>query len=409
MKLKTQIDVDVAGKTILYRSPYDIGVKEGAGGEWELKDDSRITATLPSLQYLIEKQCKIVIITWVKRPEGKVDESLRTTPHAKALSNLLGKKVDKLDDCVGPQVNAFIQNMKPGELVMLENTRFHPGEDTSDPEFANKLVEGKDLIVFDGFPQAHREHASTTEILKLLPAVAGFYFEKEYEALTSLLEEPEKPFTLVIGGAKISDKVGAISAMLYKADYVLVGGGPANVFLKASGKDMGDSYVEDAFAIHAKAQHRDWTVLAKGMLERASDKIIMPVDLMIANQEKNATDIREVQVTEGPELVPEGFKALDIGKNTISKFSEIINRSRTIFWNGTPGLFENDPFYHGTEAVAKLMAKNTGMTIIAGGDTIEAAKKHCDTSKITHLSLAGGAALEFLSGKKLPVLPFLSQ
>jgi len=409
MKLKTLRDADVAGKTVLYRSPYDIGVKEGVGGEWELKDDSRISATLPTLEYLIEKQCKIIIITWVKRPEGRVDEGLRTTPHAKALSKLLGKEVAKLDDCVGDEVNSFIQNMGPGELVMLENTRFHTGEDTSDPEFAKKLVAGKDLVVFDGFPQAHREHASTTEILKLLPSVAGFYFEKEYESLTNLIEEPEKPFTIVIGGAKISDKVGAISSLLYKADYVLVGGGPANVFLKASGKDMGSSYVEDAFAVHAKAEHRDWTVLARGMLERASDKIIMPVDLMIADKEKGATDVREVQVVEGPELVPEGFMALDIGKNTISKFSEIISRSRTIFWNGTPGLFENDPFYHGTEAVAKLMAENTGTTIIAGGDTIEAAKKYCDTEKITHLSLAGGATLEFLSGKKLPVLTFLQK
>ncbi len=409
MELKSLGDVDLAGKTVLYRSPYDIGVKEGAGGEWELKDDSRISATLPTLQYLIENRCKIVIITWVKRPEGKVDEGLRTTPHAKALSKLLGKEVAKLDDCVGDEVNSFVRNMGPGKLVMLENTRFYPGEDTADPEFAKKLVEGKDLIVFDGFPQSHREHASTTEILKLLPAVAGSYFKKEYEALTNLLDQPEKPLTLVIGGAKISDKVGAISAMLYKADYVLVGGGPANVFLKASGKNMGSSYVEDAFKVHAKAGHRDWTVLAKGMLERASDKIILPVDLVVADKEKGATDIREVQVTEGPKLVPEGFLALDIGKNTISKFSEIIKRSRTLFWNGTPGLFENDPFYHGTEAVAKLMAENTGMTIIAGGDTIEAAKKYCDTSKITHLSLAGGATLEFLSGKKLPVLEYLSE
>jgi len=290
---------------------------------------------------------------------------------------------------------------------MLENTRFHPEEDKADSGFAKKLVKGKDVIVFDGFPQAHREHASTTEILKLLPSVAGYYFEKEYNSLTNLIQEPEKPFTLIIGGAKVSDKVGAISSLLYKADNVLVGGGPANVFLKAVGKKVGKSYVEDAFAIHDKAEHRDWTVLARGMLERAPGKIILPMDLVVANSEQAPTDIKQVEVTDSPELVPDDYFAFDIGPKTCEKYTQIISESRTVFWNGTPGLFEKDPFYKGTETVAKAMAENTGMTIIGGGDTIEAAKKYCDTGKISHLSLAGGATLEFLSGKELPVLKYL--
>lgn len=407
MPLKTLHDIDIAGKTVLYRSPYDIGTKEGSDGRWEIKDDSRIRATLPTIEHLLSQNCKIIILTWVGRPGGKVVESLKTTPHAMYLSSLLGRRVEKLDECVGDEVDNYVSGMLPGDMVMLENTRFHPEEDSADPEFAKNLVKNKDLIVFDGFPQSHRVHASTTEILKLLPSVAGFYLVKEYDALKKLLEEPEKPFTLIIGGAKISDKVGAINNLLDKVDDVLVGGGPANVFLKASGKHMGNSYLEDTFVDAAKKEEGDWVKMAKEMLDKAPGKINLPADLVIADKEQDPQEVKEVKVTDEDGLVPDGFMALDIGEASGNIFARIIKNSRTVFWNGPPGLFENDPFYQGTAKIAKSMAENTGTTLIAGGDTIEAAKKYCDIEKITHLSLAGGATLEFLAGKELPVLELL--
>ncbi len=409
MTLKTLRDIDIAGKTVLYRSPYDIGTKQNEEGRWEIKDDSRIRATLPTLEYLLKENCKIVIITWVKRPDGQVVEGLRTTPHAKVLSELLARRVEKLDECVGDEVDEYVSKMLPGDMVMLENTRFHGEEDAADEEFAKKLVKNKDVIVFDGFPQAHRVHASTTEILKLLPSVAGLYFESEYNALRNLMENPEKPFTLVIGGAKISDKVDAINNLLDKVDDVLIGGGPANVFLKASGKKMGNSFLEETFVDKAKKEERDWVIIAKEIMERAPGKINLPEDVTVAEKEKDAQDIKQIKVEDGEELVPDGYMALDIGEATGNIFARIIRNSGTVFWNGPPGLFENEPFYHGTEAIAKAMAENTGMTLIAGGDTIEAAKKYCDISKIKHLSLAGGATLEFLAGKELPVLQFLQK
>jgi len=408
MHLKTLKDTDVAGKIVLYRSPYDIGVTEKEDGVLVIKDDSRIKATLPTLKYLLEKNCKIVILTWVKRPGGKVVEELRTDPHALALSKLLDHEVNKADDCIGDEVDEFIKNMSGGEILMLENTRFYPEEDTADEEFAKKLVKGKDLIVFDGFPQSHRVHASTTEILKLLPSVAGFYFEKEYNALNNLLEEPKRPFTLIIGGAKVSDKVGAINNLLERVDHVLVGGGPANVFLKAMGKQMGDSFIEDVFVDKAKGEKKDWVEIANNILEKSSQKIEVPVDLVLGDNLNNSQKIEGAIVNEGAKLVSEGLMALDIGRNTAKKYADIISKSKTVFWNGPPGMFEQEKFSNGTKMIAKAMEENLGTTLIAGGDTIEAAKKYCDTEKITHLSLAGGATLELLSGKKLPVLEYLS-
>ena len=409
MALKTLKDIDVDSKTVLYRSPYDIGVNEKENGELVIKDDSRIKATLPTLEYLIRKKCKIVILTWVKRPGGKVVEKLRTDPHALALSKLLDQEVHKADDCIGDKVDEFIQNMSEGQILMLENTRFYPEDDAADEEFAKKLVKGKDLIVFDGFPQSHRIHASTTEILKLLPSVAGFYFEKEYNALNNLLEDPKRPFTLIIGGAKVSDKVGAINNLIDKVDHVLVGGGPANVFLKATGKEMADSFIEDVFVDKAKGEKKDWVELAKEILKKGGDKILVPVDLTVADSKDDPKRCGEVSLGEGVDFVPEGFMALDIGTETSEIYEKIIMDSKTVFWNGPPGMFEKEQFCKGTLFLCEAMKKCGGTTIVAGGDTIEAAKKYCDIEKITHISLAGGATLELLSGKRLPVLDFLEK
>src|SRR3989338_4194965 len=262
MKLKTLNSIDLEGKTILYRAPYDIGLKE-VNGVLEVSDDLRIRGTLPTLEYLIEKNCKIVVLTYVKRPDGKVVEGLRTIPHAKKLAELLHKPVEYVPDCIGPVVEEKIKEMKGGEVLMLENVRFYPEEMSDEDEFAKKLCAGKDLIVFDGFPQAHRAHASTTGILRHLPGVAGMYLEKEVNMLSNLLENPARPFTVIIGGAKISDKVDSVNNLLKVADQVLVGGAVANVFMKAQGHELGSSFIEDVFVDEKRREKKDWVVYAK--------------------------------------------------------------------------------------------------------------------------------------------------
>jgi phosphoglycerate kinase len=305
-------------------------------------------------------------------------------------------------------VQKQISELQPGELLMLENTRFHPEEDDDNDDFAQELVKGCDFIVFDGFPQAHRAHSSTTGILRHLPSAAGFYFEQEVSSLEKVLDNPEKPMTLIIGGAKISDKVDAVNNLLDKTDFVLLGGGVANVFLKAEGKEMADSLLEDN-AVSEEGQQTDWLMVAREIRKRSPEKIQVPLDLIAADNSEKPKEIRELEVTWKNELVPAGFRALDIGSDTIREFFKIIMMSKTIFWSGPLGLFEEKQFAKGTAAIAKAMEIAEATTIIAGGDTIEAAKKYCDTNKITHLSLAGGATLEFLAGKELPVLQYLKK
>lgn len=355
MKLRLLEETNVFQKTVLYRSAYDIGVRQLADGSFVVKDDSRIKASLKTLEYLIKNQCRIVILTSVKRPDGKIVESLRTTPQAKALSELLGRPVKKVDDCVGEEVRLVIAALHPGEMLMLENTRFHPEEMVDDDAFAKELTKGCDVVVFDGFPQAHRAHASTTGILRHLPSCAGFYLEEEVTALEKLMIDPPKPFTIVIGGEKISDKTEAINNLYDMVDNVLVGGAVANVFLNAKG------------------------------VEARGNKVHLPVDLVWG----------------------EGRVALDIGPETAKSFADVIAQSKTVFWCGPMGVFEDERYANGSKVVAKAMENVSGLTVIAGGDTIEAAKKFCDVTKISHLSLAGGATLEFLAGKKLPVLEML--
>lgn len=400
MKLRTLEDTDVYQKTVLYRSAYDIGVKQTAEGDYEIKDDSRIRASLKTLEYLIKNQCKIVIVTFVKRPDGKIVEGLRTTPHARALSELLGRSVKKADDCVGEKVRKMISDLQFGELLMLENTRFHPEEMVDDDAFAKQLTRGCNVVVFDGFPQAHRVHASTTGILRHLPSCSGFYLQSEVEALCKLMNAPERPFTIVIGGEKISDKIDAINNLYDVADTILVGGGVANVFMKTKGIDIGTSFVEDVFVDLVKKEKKDWVEYAAKILERG-DKVRPPVDLVVGD------NLDKPKKTKIAVTVPVGWAALDIGPLTVSAFSMVIGQSKTVFWNGPMGVFEDERFADGSRSIAKAMEQVSGLTVIAGGDTIEAAKKFCDVKKITHLSLAGGATLEFLAGKKLPVLEML--
>jgi len=420
MKLKTLDSVNLKGKTILYRAPYDIDVNE-VNGVLEVNDDMRIKATLPTLEYLLKENCKIIILTYVGRPDGKVVEKLRTNPHAKKLSLLLNHPVAKVDDCIGPKVLQKITQMKQGEILMLENVRFYGEEMIDDDEFAKKLCEGKDLIVFDGFPQAHRIHASTTGIERHLPAVAGLYLQQEVEMLSTLLENPAHPFTVIIGGAKISDKVDAIHNLLHLADTILVGGAVASVFLTAQGRGLGSSFIEDVFVDKMKREKKDWVQDARDIIKQAESlgkKIICPHDLVISDEKilnsalaENDTFVKKIIDITTTEI-PMGWVALDIGPETQKEYSLIINQSKIVFMNGPMGKFENENFSQGSRAILdtmKNLSKNpnknlSGETIIAGGDTIDVARRYENLDDYSHVSLAGGATLEFLAGKELPAL-----
>lgn len=409
MKLRTLNSVDLRGKTILYRAPYDIDTKE-VNGILEVADDIRIRATLPTLQYLLKNDCKIVILTWVERPDGKIVEKLRTNPHAEKLSELLNHPVLKVDDCIGPAVEEKISKMKSGDILMLENVRFYNEEMLDDDIFAEQLCKGKDFIVFDGFPQSHRIHASTTGILRHLSAVAGLYLEHEVNMLATLLENPKHPFTVIIGGAKISDKVGAIHNLLKMADTVLVGGAVANVFLKAEGRTLGSSYIEDVFVDKVKREKKDWVEEAKDILKQAESlgkKIITPRDVVVSD----GTSIKIVDVTLAE--VPVGWMALDIEGETQKEFSKIIGESQTVFLAGPMGKFEDEKFAVGSKAIINAM-KNARLnssceTILAGGDTIGMARRYGNLEDYSHVSLAAGATLEFLAGKELPALVSLME
>ncbi len=397
MKLKTIHSVDLANKIVLYRAPYDIELKN-VGGVLEVADDMRIRATVTTLQYLLDQNCKIVILTYVGRPDGKVVEELRTTPHARKLAELLSHPVGKVDDCIGQVVTDKISDMKGGDILMLENVRFHKEEMADDDEFAKKLCEGKDVLVFDGFPQAHRMHASTTGVERHLPSVAGMYLQHEVEMLSNLIENPRKPFTVIIGGAKISDKVDAVNNLLNIADKVLVGGAVANVFLKAKGVELGASFLEDVFVDEKRREKKDWVVCAKEIMQKYGDKVVYPEDMNISD----GTSTKNINVnTEG---VPEGWMALDIGTETQKLFSEIIKNSGTSFLAGPMGKFEDEKFAVGSKAILDAMKNSEATTIIAGGDTIDVSRRYSNLDNFSHVSLAGGATLEFLAGKKLPAL-----
>ena len=380
MKLKILQSVNLKEKTILYRAPYDIDVEE-VNGVLELADDTRIKATLPTLQYLLKENCRIIILSYVGRPDGVVVERLRTNPHAKRLAELLNHPVAKIDECIGSLVDEKINNMHAGDILMLENVRFHAEEMIDDDEFAKKLCIGKDLVVFDGFPQAHRIHASTTGIERHLPSVAGFYLQHEVEILTNLIENPARPFTVLIGGAV------------------------ANVFLKAQGRDLGSSFIEDVFVDEKKREKKDWIVYAKEILQKYKDKVICPEDVVISD----GVTVRNIDIS--IERVPKGWTALDIGPKTQKLFTEMILKSKTVFWAGPMGKFEDEKFILGSQAILNAMknvSKNlSGETIIAGGDTIDVARKYGSLEDYSHVSLAGGATLEFLAGKELPALESL--
>lgn len=413
---KTVRDVDVSGKRILLRVAYDITPKE-KDGKWVITNDARIRATLPTIEYLLERNCSLVLLSWLKRPGGKVVEQYRMNPVAEKLSELLNRPVKKLDDCVGEEVEKVVKNMKPGEIVMLENVRFHPEEEKEDPLFAKQLANLGDLIVFDAFAQSHRVHSSTTGILKYKEAVAGFLVEKELKVLLNLLTNPKRPFVVILGGAKIYDKLATIINLLNKADVLLIGGALANIFLKAKGVNIENSFLEDVYVNVAKGEKKDYLVLAKDLLEKTNKQkpslnipnlefLKLPIDLVAAEKIEERTPHKIVDLTKG-EVIPSGWTFLDIGPKTTAFFRRVIRQAKTVFWNGPMGYFEIDEFAKGTKAVAEAIVESGATSVIGGGDTEKIVKMFKLEGKFSHVSTGGGASLEFLAGRKLPAIEML--
>jgi phosphoglycerate kinase len=383
MNKKTVRDVDVKDKRVLVRVDFNVPLDEGV-----VTDDTRIRASLPTLRYLLEEGATLILCSHVGRPKGEVVDTLKMDPIAHRLSELLDRPVTKLDDCIGPEVEAAVQAAKPGAVIVLENTRFHPGEKANDPAFAAQLAALADLYVDDAFGSAHRAHASTEGVTHYLPAVAGFLMEKELEFLGGALAAPQKPFVAILGGAKISDKIGVIENLLDRVDALLVGGGMANTFLKADGYDVAESLVED-----------DSLDTARELIERGGDRLVLPVDVTVADRFDADAFSQVVTVAE----VPPHWRILDIGPRTLELFQERLAGARTVVWNGPMGVFEFEKFAQGTEAVARMLAAlPEATTIIGGGDSAAAVKRTGLADKMSHISTGGGASLEFLEGKTLP-------
>ena len=383
MNKKTIRDIDVKGKRVLVRVDFNVPLSEGA-----VSDDTRIQAALPSIQYLLNREATLILCSHLGRPKGKVVDDLRLDPVARRLSELLERPVNKLDECIGPKVEAAVQAAKPGDVILLENTRFHPEEKQNDPAFAAKLAALADLYVNDAFGTAHRAHASTEGVAQYLPAVAGLLMEKELEFLGSALASPERPYVAILGGAKISDKIGVVENLLGQVDALLIGGGMANTFLKADGYDVAESLAEEGSLD-----------TARGLLERAGNKLVLPVDVTVADR-FDADAFSQVVSVSG---VPPRWRILDIGPRTLELFQERLAGARTVVWNGPMGVFEFPKFAMGTEAVVRMLAAlPDATTIIGGGDSAAAVKRTGLAGKMSHISTGGGASLEFLEGKTLP-------
>jgi len=378
MNKKTIRDVDVRGKRVLVRVDFNVPLKEGA-----VADDTRIRAALPTVNYLLEQGAALILCSHLGRPKGKIVPELRMDPVATRLAELLGRPVKKLDDCVGPEVETAVKATQPGDVILLENTRFHPEERANDPEFARQLASLAEIYVNDAFGAAHRAHASTEGVTHYLPAVAGFLMEKELKFLGQATENPEHPYVAILGGAKISDKIGVVENLLKECDRLLIGGGMANTFFKAMDFEVGDSLIEEG-AVE----------MAEALLKQAGGTLVLPVDVVIADAFDNDARTRVV----APNEVPPGWRILDIGPK---------GGAKTVVWNGPLGVFEMPNFAKGTFALAQSLADLDAVTIIGGGDSAAAVRQAGLTARMTHVSTGGGASLEFLEGKVLPCVAVL--
>ena len=387
MNKKTIRDIEVAGKKVLVRCDFNVPLDGETG---EITDNRRIRAALPTINYLLDNNAKVILCSHLGRPKGEVNPKYSLKPVAEELSKLLNKKVTLAKDVIGEDAEKLTSNMGNGDIILLENVRFHKEEEKNDPEFAKKLASFAEIYVNDAFGTAHRAHASTAGVADYLPAVSGFLIEKELEFLGSSLDNPERPFVAILGGAKVSDKIGVIENLLEKVDTLLIGGGMAYTFYKAQGHGIGTSICEE-----------DKLDLAKEILEKAKQKgvnLLLPVDNHVSSEYSNDGESKFVESTE----IPEGFMGLDIGPKTIESFKEVIKTAKTILWNGPLGVSEFERFAEGTKQIARALAESNAVTIIGGGDSAAAIEKMGLADKMTHISTGGGASLEFLEGKVLP-------
>lgn len=393
MNKKTMRDVDLSNKRVLVRVDFNVPLNGDT-----VTDDTRIRAAIPTLQYILEQNPKALILTsHLGRPKGEPKPEFSLKPVVPVLSQLLGADVTFAKDCVGEEAESAIAALPEGGVILLENTRFHNGETKNEPDFAAALAKHGDIFVNDAFGTAHRAHASNVGVTEHLEAVAGFLLEKEIDYLSNAIANPERPFVAILGGAKVSDKISVIEALLGKVDHLLIGGGMANTFFAAQGYSMGDSLVEEE-AIDT----------AKSLLEKGGDKIVLPTDAVIADAFDNDATHKTISVSDG---VEDGWRILDIGQETINKFSKILDDARTVVWNGPMGVFEMSNFAKGTFAVAERLAHETESgttTIIGGGDSAAAVEQSGLADKMTHISTGGGASLEMLEGKTLPGLAALA-
>ena len=393
MNKKTIRDIDVSGKKVLVRCDFNVPLDKETG---EIIDNRRIRAAIPTIKYLLDNNAKIILCSHLGRPKGEFNLKYSLRPVAEELSKLLNKEVKLAKDVIGEDAVNLSSNIKEGEIVLLENVRFHKEEEENNPEFAKKLASFADIYVNDAFGTAHRAHASTAGVADYLPAVSGFLIEKELEFLGSSLENPERPFVAILGGAKVSDKIGVIENLLDKVDTLLIGGGMAYTFYKAQGHNIGTSICEE-----------DKLELANEILEKAKQKevkLLLPIDNHISSEYSNEAEDRLVEEQE----IPEGFMGLDIGPKTINLFCEIIKDAKTVLWNGPLGVTEFTKFEEGTKKIAKALAESKAVTIIGGGDSAAAIEKMGLADKMTHISTGGGASLEFLEGKILPGIACLN-
>jgi len=385
MAKMTVRDIGLAGKKVLMRVDFNVPLDDG-----NITDDTRIRAALPTIRYVLEQGASLVLMSHLGRPKGEVKPELSLAPAAKRLGELLGAPVKQLDDCVGPGVEAAVAKMEPGDVVLLENLRFHPEEKKNDAGFAKRLAALGDVYVNDAFGTAHRAHASTEGVTAhLQPAAAGFLLEKEIDYFTAALEKPEHPFVAVMGGVKVSDKIGVIENLLDKIDCLIIGGAMTYTFLKAMGGEVGSSKLEE-----------DKVDTARRILELAKEKnveLLLPTDHLVADE---FSETANTQIVEGD--IPGGWMALDIGPESTRAFVEKLKNAKLVVWNGPMGVFEMAPFAGGTRAVAQALAGSAATSIIGGGDSVAAVKQAGLSDKMSHISTGGGASLEFLEGKTLP-------
>ena len=384
---KTIRNVDVGGKRVLVRVDFNVPLDINTGA---ISDDSRIRASLNTIEYLVEHKAKVILCSHLGRPKGKVVETLRLAPVAHRLSQLIGLPVKVAQDCIGAEVEKMVESLSEGDILFLENLRFHPEEEANDPRFAHQLASLADVYVDDAFGTAHRAHASTVGVASHLPAVSGFLMERELEAMNTLLNAPERPFACLIGGAKVSDKIGLLQNMLRKVDVLLVGGGMAATFLRAQGYEVGLSLVEE-----------DKLGLSKELLQEAEEQkapLLLPIDVVVAEQIKTEAKVKIVPTTE----VPHNVHIVDIGPQTIKLFSGELRKCCTIAWNGPMGVYEIPEFGEGTRSMARLLSSLAATTIVGGGSTAEIVGEMGLAHKMTHVSTGGGASLRLLEGVALP-------